>query len=384
MALYAKMKGPVDYTVVGSPTITDGVVSNVDGQNYLKINGTYNSGTSPFEVQADITTASVSNTYSRIFNLPGISLWTQGGVGNLKLDISTTNGTSINFSQGYQPSTRYVIKLVYDGSNSYAFYVNDTLISTQTGQPPNFSSTAWYTYYLAYADAVSGTTISMDLNNTYIKVNGQLWFGNGFDRVKIRTAPYVRYNIVGTPTITDGILSGCDDSNYLSLPSTLTIGENEDFDIRIKFKTNSLTSGGVVRLLRLLGGTHDYASGIFWRPAQSAIQFNAGALNGSENTQIGGMITNTYYYVKATRTNGKNIVFGWSTDNVNWTTKSWENSAAGSTTTGYINNSIGRMSRADCTDVLIDLNNTNIKVNGQYWWRGDMQYAETYTLRLGD
>lgn len=214
-----QIKGPVGYTVVGSPTITNGVVSNVDGQNYLKINGTYNSGTSPFEVQTDITTASVSNTYSRIFNLPGISLWTQGGVGSLKLDIATTNGTSINFSQGYQPSTRYLIKLVYDGSNSYAFYVNDTLISTQTGQPPNFSSTAWYTYYLAYADAVSGTTISMDLNNTYIKVNNTLWF------YQPRPTQYI---------VKDGSLVWADPSIYLQSDG------NQCIDTGIIFKANTI------------------------------------------------------------------------------------------------------------------------------------------------
>jgi hypothetical protein len=31
MALYHSVKGPVDYTIVGSPTITDGVVSGFSG-----------------------------------------------------------------------------------------------------------------------------------------------------------------------------------------------------------------------------------------------------------------------------------------------------------------------------------------------------------------
>jgi len=169
--------GPIGYTVVGSPTITGGVVSNVNSSNCLKINGVYNSGTSAFEIQLDYTTASVAGKYARVLNLPGISIWNPGGQRATTITITPVSGSTITLSALYNVSTEYLVKLVYDGT-SYYFYVNGTLISTTEGAAPDFSTSAWYNYYIAYADPFEGTSLSVNLNNTYIKVNDVPWFGH--------------------------------------------------------------------------------------------------------------------------------------------------------------------------------------------------------------
>lgn len=177
----------VGYTVVGSPTITaKGVSSGFSGSNYLAINQQLDTS-KPFEVQAKFNLTSLPNANQSIVGIPTYSGLFQVWVnryGKITFGISTATG-SWNIAEmagrTLSVNTDYIVKAVFTGT-AYKLYLsldngitwtlenstsstslvnNGTPINLQIG---NSHRDNWY---------VRGV---IDLNETYIKVNGEYWF----------------------------------------------------------------------------------------------------------------------------------------------------------------------------------------------------------------
>lgn len=385
MALYAKMKGPVDYTVVGSPTITDGVVSSFSNTNYIQTSENF-SFANPLEIYFTAITSSNVNTSQLFCSVGnggtnrsfGVTIETGGKMGV----AYTINGSSwvgwLPSSYIFEGNTRYNFLIQYIPSQVFTINVKK---STETSWTTFTNSISSPIYTSANCPFIFGQNYqnkpfygSIDLNETYIKVNGQLWFGNGFDRVKIRTAPYERYTVTGTPTIIDNVMSNFSNSNYATTTSAFEVANYDNVEIYVRAKTPVNTSAGWTDIIEN-GGVGSYRNlGAYANGALTAYYFN---FFGHDFWRYN-ISADTWYRLKLTTTASTQSGYIYD-DNGNLLYQSNDARRIAGTSVlsfggRYSANKIGA----------IDFNNTYIKVNGQYWWRGDMQYVQTYTLHQGE
>ena len=182
------LQAVVGYTVVGSPTITDGVVSGFSSANYLNLNQIYNAKNimnTEIYIRAK-TPSSFSSGFSYIFsNTSGynsvFSLAVSSGVAFTSFMGSNLAGTTLAFSDIYisgnaQNNTWYRFKI--KGNNGlWVFEVyddNGNLLGRNTKDWTNLSLDQNYRIKLICLAGVNSGEI--DLNETYIKVNNKLWF----------------------------------------------------------------------------------------------------------------------------------------------------------------------------------------------------------------
>lgn len=182
VALFNSMPYNVGYEVVGSPTITSGVASGFSSSSYLETSSALSvADNTPFEFY--MTYGCVSgNTGATTFSGKNDAL-TFGYYDSSKFPlfrIRQSNDTEYKqFVVNYQMSVdnTYSIKAVYNGENLVCYLYDSSLalLHTETfnGENLNISSS---TPYRIGARGTSPYAGPIDLNNTYIKVNGVPWF----------------------------------------------------------------------------------------------------------------------------------------------------------------------------------------------------------------
>lgn len=174
----------VGYTVVGSPTITDGVASGFSSSNVLRINNF--DPTKPFVISTKIRfTATGERQYFVGVNTAGkirILIFTDqkllcnlGGASNFNIgEIKSTQELSVN--------TDYFVKLEFTGSKYILSLSEDNTVYSVVGE---LVSSAYinggnkFNLQLGSGNLPSAGFYfrgSIDLNYTYIKVNGEYWF----------------------------------------------------------------------------------------------------------------------------------------------------------------------------------------------------------------
>ena len=107
-----------------------------------------------------------------------------------------------------------------------------TWVSNYYDLPTTFSYTKASRSVLGWGNGSSAFAGSIDLSNSYIKLGS----------TKYNLQAVVGYTIVGSPTITDGVVSGFSSSDYLQLPNFPTLDNNSKVEIYIesKFYDNSV------------------------------------------------------------------------------------------------------------------------------------------------
>lgn len=171
-----KFNNNVGYEVVGSPTIVDGVASNLNVNNYLKVNS-WNQGL-PFEFQIKFTTkeilASDTSWICRSNGFLFYILWNK----KIALFLQNEDNQQVEMAgiTTIQGNTTYWLKAVYTGSN-FSFYLSTNGINYHQEYSNNFVASN-NTYTLSIGDLRTDlySLNSIDLNETYIKVNGITWF----------------------------------------------------------------------------------------------------------------------------------------------------------------------------------------------------------------
>ncbi len=178
MALYHGVKGPVNYTVVGSPTIVDGVASGFSNSDYFTLpylpgeTTPYFTNRYPFELVIKFKKES-SATQQIVYGDINI-------LADNTVQVHFNNGSNTVYIAGttvIQINTYYYVKVVYDGSDVYYYLKeeNGTYI-LQGSSNNNVTRVSDRTFFgcrpgRLYLDGI------IDLSETYIKVNGQPWFG---------------------------------------------------------------------------------------------------------------------------------------------------------------------------------------------------------------
>lgn len=197
----------------------------------------------------------------------------------------------------------------------------------------------------------------------------------GLDRQALRqmfkSMPYnVGYTVVGSPTIVDGVASGFDADNYLTV-SRPTLDTN-DFEFKTCFTTNTISNQ---RIISTISGASQLTGFLI-----NSSSLGARFYNGTESLAISSnttLVANTKYYAIMYR-QGTTIGLKLSTDN-----QTWENVTQTILATDSIvlsgNFGIGRSSQSTFLGS-IDLNETYIKVNGVPWFTGKEAMTKTCNI----
>lgn len=230
------LAGPVNYEVVGSPTIVDGVASDFSTSNYLSLGQTITiTPTTKIEIYSRFKTPATNiyegaipvfgretsgNLVIGLYNFPNWKLyWNARGVGDL---YSTNPDIFASFN------TWYRMKYFTDGNGNITAQVyadNGNLIIEKSNTITN--DIVLDNIFIGKQSGESVQAIqSVDLNETYIKVNNQLWFyGKNYATKNIAPVPAnYTYGTTTTPSI--GYVD-MRTQQFTAAPSGATIGRDE-------------------------------------------------------------------------------------------------------------------------------------------------------------
>lgn len=228
----------MDLTVVGSPTISNGVASGFSANNYLISSQNFNPDNNIWEICIKFNMFSSNGSASGLLfpSSSGNSIALYITSDNILQFSLSSNGYSWDIVSGYNLftlnlNTDYKLKIKFTGFSYdvYSYENNEWVIKASF-----ISSVAIVnTKGIVLGNTRPGTNIpfngSIDLVNSYIKINN----------TKYQFRFIMPLTVVGSPTITDSVVSGFSNSNYLtaSKPSSITT-----FELNIKFSFSSLSS----------------------------------------------------------------------------------------------------------------------------------------------
>ena len=408
MPLYTRIKGNTEYETIGSPTIIDGVASNFSLVDYYKLNAKFLPGNSTWKFQtkikfdypgSDIRFAIYNETY-KDWRSPKFEIQTTSS-SKIKFKFGlSANGTSWNINNTYVSinydytswyyflceftGTEYVISYKKEGdsdftvartvTNSNHIYQDFSCTGLSFGCDMS-SGSEWESYFPG----------QIDFNETCISIDDIMWFGKGFGRVKIRTSPFVTYNVVGNPTITDGIMSNFSVSKYAQIPMP-NFSTSNSWEIVCKAKVNSLTTGYQIfytssannpaigldidkdgKLAAAIGN----AAGSGWLITET------GSWEGTKKT----ITLDTFFWTKLTF-NGSRYTIYYSDDGITWEETIYYNSTSKiSYDPSYnFNFGVSRNANAFVLKGEIDFKETYIKIDDEYYFKGKYK-NETWKLR---
>jgi len=389
--LFNSMPYNVGYTEVGTPTITDGVVSGFSDSNYLEIQQPFvlNSDTVAeivFKINFDDDTGSV---FLGHLNTYGIQMTRRSNEKKIQLFLGNNNSWSlINNATGTTILSNlidYYIKVAFNKGNVKVLLSTDN-INWSTEINRNITLSEEYTYIIDLGKGrANGQYLrgSIDLNSTYIKIkeNNEWipWFTGKAARasnpqINITATTGNNLTKVGTPTIDEnGVASGFSASNYLKVQQTLDT--SKPFEIKVKFQVNSyvnnhrtlfgVSSNGVFNFSIRSSGS-SIANAIRLACGTSSSAFDICDISSSANS----IETDKIYYAKAVYT-GTQYELWTSEDNKNWTLVGSQASSSLINNGTPINLQIGN-GHNDWyfNDGSIDLENTYIKVGNNYLMKG--------------
>lgn len=195
-------------------------------------------------------------------------------------------------------------------------------------------------------------------------VQGKFYGNNGTGNFK---GSIVGYTIVGSPTITDGVVSGFSSANYLTLSGGVSI--DKDFEWVFKIHTPSSTATDQ-RIIAYNCGTlcSVYLSGqnqyLRWW-----INRDADSTNHQINSNVA-LALDTDYYIKASHKNGK-YELSYSTDDINYTVVGSATFVpTGNTTSVYTDIGVNHTSYYSPFLGAIDIPNCYMIIDGKLWFNG--------------
>ena len=174
-----------NFNTVGSPTITNGVASGFSNDDYLQLPQAFNPGNNPWEIKVKFSTDN-SSTDRGILQCSSDSSTRWGVVLLLSSNWTlwfavSTDGANWNFSadttQTLQPNSTYYVKIGWTGTE---YYLNLSSDNETYEQCISIESTSHIYESLGHTRLGSyyiyPYTSSIDLKETYIKIDGADWW----------------------------------------------------------------------------------------------------------------------------------------------------------------------------------------------------------------
>jgi len=233
------LSGPVNYTKVGSPTIVDNVASGlVSGVSYLVANEEIPSWNSDLEMQIEFTTPEQFSGVRQILfsGPPNQQGFVFGQDNKLSALFYSVDG---NYKWATCPtalstSTTYTAKITYDKTTKVVTLhtvggnIDNTATATLTDVPRDNAITDYNKVFIGAGrtTSVDGFTGSINLNNTYIKVNGSLWF-YGKNYASANIAPVPSGYTYGTTTTSAIGWVDMRTQTFTAAPTGATLGKDE-------------------------------------------------------------------------------------------------------------------------------------------------------------
>jgi len=364
-------------TIKGSLTENDGVFSGFSASNYLQLqNTTEISQISTFEkweiqLRFSITEIEINNA---------ILVYSGSSSSNRSIQISK-DGAKLRVSMSYTGTSNdllsatniytftsndinsyFSIKIEYN-NGTYNFYLQKNNNAFSKIYYFNSANKMFYNSPFMIGSNDKNTSEyfrgSIDLNQSYIKLGS----------TKYKLQAVVGYTVVGSPTITDGVVSGFSSGNYLTIPETNLDLKNTVF--HCKFKTgNDLTTP---QSIMQFGRTGQTLPMLFYIDSNKAWCFYSGKNTGANAyTRIEIILSaNTEYEIEfGTKNTKRYLKFGFvgNMQNISLTAgtdENWNGSIAKPT---YFGNAGTSLTTAFSGS--IDLNNTYIKINNKLWFNG--------------
>jgi hypothetical protein len=187
-----------DFTVVGSPTIaSDGVVSDFTSRNAIAV-GEFRPNSYTWEIASVVTTGSDVSTNCGITgasNNKDNSCPVFGISGNSWRLLLSSNGSSWNIATDIKngtvlPNTTYLVKLKFTGSQ-YLLEVDGNVVTTVNSTATIYQGGSLCFGNNLYSSSAKNPFLgSIDLSQSYIKINGKYWWTGFYTEDVIRDKYY--------------------------------------------------------------------------------------------------------------------------------------------------------------------------------------------------
>lgn len=179
---YTKRKNVVDYTVVGSPTLTDHVASDFTTSNFIRMGKAWPATYNSFEFVIKITTASSTSNSNTIVGRDSGRNFTITGDG-CKISSNSSSYDIGTISYSFPANTTMWLKLTHNGS-IYEFSRSTdghTWTSIGTINSTTKMNGSIQNHFGVYADTGAASGVdpfngSIDLKETYVKINGEYYW----------------------------------------------------------------------------------------------------------------------------------------------------------------------------------------------------------------
>ena len=337
-------------TIKGSLTENDGVFSGFSGTNYLSI--------------PNIPTYTQNDRVEFVFNFTCSTLYQSvlcGGeealivpyinnVGKIAYYATALGLTGATGSNTLIVNQNYWFKAIYD-TTSFNAYISTDGKNWTLDYSKSVSATFSYSGIFELGNNSSSSSQylrgSMNLNKSYIKINS----------TKYNLQAVVGYTVVGSPTISDGVVSGLTTSDYLSLNTAGKISSADTWEMCFKFGTSS--SG------YFLGS--NVTDVITYSPTTSGLYLSSNGSSWDIASNVGtgsALPSDCWLRIKFT---GTQYIAEYSLDNVSWVATSVVNSSV--KIVNFANLYIGKWQTSYYRGS-IDLNETYIKINNKLWFNG--------------
>ena len=276
MRRFHSAKNYMDLSVVGSPTINNGVVSNFSTSNYIQLSTPFAPSDKDFEIVIKFKCYNFSENVQQIFyfgtdsvynSYSGIDITSAGRVRLISKNIFRSDPfVSI------QANTDVWVRLKREG-NSVNFATSSDGVNYGAGVSATVSGSLIWTGTQMFGLRINQRAFDgeIDFNNSYIIQDGT--------KYKFRFA--IPLNKVGNPTIVDGVVSGFSASDYFTFNMTQEMLQQYVTKSEIVMKVNftDLTSGQQILWLAYKGNSTGFQTTtnnrIRWFVTSSAPAFSS-------------------------------------------------------------------------------------------------------------
>lgn len=361
--------------------VKNGVASRFNTGSYLKLPNNFSDlNTTNWEMGFKYTTGDdvitaapiIASLTSQCFNWVIENGKTQNNIGTGSAWL-IDDGVSNYGSTDIQANTTYWTKVTFDGS-SIKLYLS--LDGETYWLDWSYATTQKITSceaILGQRRALDATNFlkEIDLNESYIKVNGELWWDGS------------EYTTVGFWN-DESKLIGISGTNYIQVPQTFNPGTTP-WEFVVKFNPGATVSNTKYPF----GCTNGNNSILFgWASGVVAlwISSNGTSWNIASQTKTGSysLVANTDYYAKVLF-NGKFYELLMSTDGHHW---KYGTKVASTVAIKACNFFLGaawdKANSCLASDGYIDLNETYININGQRWWDCQSKDRTKYVTTIDD
>ena len=218
-------------TIKGTLTENNGVFSGFSNTNYLQTQQNFDVSQTNWEFVIKASKASTGNARLFCINNGNGAMHTIFSLTSFSCTILTT---TLTISQNFTADNFYFFKIKRNGNILSLSWSSDGIIyqDEQSAEVTNWGNSGYVFYGRVAGLSTAGFGGTIDLNNSYIKLGS----------TKNKLQAVVGYTVVGSPTITDGVVSGFSSSDYLQLPNFPTLDNNSKVEIYIesKFYDNSV------------------------------------------------------------------------------------------------------------------------------------------------